>query len=546
MDIISVKLLGVPNVNLNNKQITFPYKKSEALFYYVCINKSVSRDEAINMFWADTGENTARKNLRDALYNIKNSINEQIFNSSKSVIEFSDKFKFDIDADNLTEQNALKFYEDDFLYNFYIKNCDNFENWINEKREYYKNIYLSSVQNKINELINISDFKSIEKYSNILIKNDPYDEKTYRYLMKIYALSENYNKAIKLYNDLSDIINKDLGVEPELKTKKMYYEIIELKNTINTDSNNNSFLNLKNKVEKLTNHYTLYHETYPSLSVEDSEAETIYDIESELKNIEKDLTNIDNLDTDYIKIKMEASYLAGRYYISVGEYEKGINNINISIKLAKKLDNFIYLLNSYKQMIYYTIQTNNNELMDEYIKKCLLLLDKRDIIEERGIILRLKGLYFINTKNYLEAEHCLTESLNIFDSLNKFSKKYGINISASYNYLGQMNMDLGNYEKAYDYFEKAINVCNDNSILKGLEIFYSNAGQTLFHLGKFEEAENYIDKSIEYYNKFKVMWGKDSAEYYKAQIEIKKGNLTEAQKYLKNSQEISKKLSKKI
>lgn len=545
MNVITVKFLGNPIVKFNNKIITFPYKKAEALFYYVCIKKKVSRDEATNMFWADSNEETARKNLRDAIYKIKTSINENIFFPSKSFIEFSDEFLIKADIDNINESNAVNVYEGDFLLNFSVKNCYEFENWMQEKRNHYSDIYINSIHNKINELVSISDYKSIEKYGNILIKNDPYNEKTYRHLMKIYALSEDYNKAIKLYYELSDILEKDLNVEPEIKTKKLFNEILELKNTIHSEQKNN-YDNIKSKVENLTDYYTLYHETYPSLTYEKIDAcssSNISDIELELKNIDKDLNNIDDLDTEFIKIKMEASYLAGRYYISVGEYENGIKNIQISIKLAQKLDNIIYLLNNFKQMIYYSIQIDNNEIMDDYIKKCMNVLDKRDIIEERGIILRLKGLHLIRTKNYKEAARVLNESINIFSRLNTLNKKYGVNISASYNYLGQMNKDLGNTEEAYNYFMKAINTCIENSVVKGLEIFYSNAGQVLYHMGRLEESENYINKSIEYFDKFNVIWGRDFVECYKALLELNKGNYSEAKIHSKKAYELAKKLN---
>lgn len=545
MNVISVKFLGTPIVKFNNSKITFPYKKSEALFYYVCINRKVSRDEAINVFWADSNEETARKNLRDALYKIKISINENIFTASKSVIEFSDDFTIKTDIDNIDESNAVNTYTGDFLLNFSIKNCYDFEDWMQEKREYYKEIYINSIHNRINELISISDYVSIEKYGNILIKNDPYNEKNYRYLMKIHALSENYNKAIRLYYNLSEILKNDLNVEPELKTRRIFREILELKNTINSDNKSN-YANLKSKVENLTDYYTIYHETYPSLSSEANDvfsSSSISDIESELKHIEKDLDTLDNLDTEYIKIKMEASYLAGRYYISIGEYEKGIKNIQISIKLAHKLDNLIYLLNNFKQMIYFAIQTDNSEIMHEYIEKCLIVLDKRDLIEERGIILRLKGLYLIKTEKYDEADYVLNESISIFSSLNKFSSKYSVNISACYNYLGQMNKDLGNYEDAYDYFMKAINICIENSVVKGLEIFYSNAGQVLYNMGNFKESEDLINKSIEYFDKFNVIWGRDFAEYYKALLEMKKENYGEAKIHSRKAYNLAKKLN---
>jgi len=546
MNIVSVKLLGNPVVEFNNIKISFPYKKAEALFYFVCINKRVSREEAINMLWADLNEETGRKNLRDAIYKIKTSLFDLIFTSSKSTIEFSDDVKVEIDTDNITASNAKDLYSGDFLLNFSVKNCFDFENWMLDIRNYYKDIYIKSIYDKVNELVVVGDYTTIAKYSAILTRNDPYNEKTCRYLMKIFALSEDYNMSIKLYHELSNVLKQDLEIEPEQKTKKMFNEILELKNTFNSEQNSSNYIDLKNKVETLTDYYTIYHETYPILSsetIKPSNFTEISDVESELSNIEKDLIILNDLDTEYIKIKMEASYLAGRYYISTGKYDQGIKNIHISIKLANKLDNIMYLLNNYKQMIFYAIQVDNNEMMNDYIVKSLSLLEKRDIIEERGIILRLKGLYCIKTENYKEAADALTESINIFSSLNIFNSKYSLNISASYNYLGQMNKDLGNYEEAYYYFIKAINICNENSVLKGMEIFYSNAGQALYYMGKYTEAENCINKSIEYFDKFNVIWGRDFAECYAALIEINKGCLKNAKIHSQKAYELAKKLN---
>jgi DNA-binding SARP family transcriptional activator len=545
MDIISVKMLGNPTVMCNSNKVTFPYKKAEALFYYVCVNKHVRREEAINILWADSDEKTGRKNLRDAIYKIKSITCDRIFSPSKTDIEFSDNVKIEIDLDNIDVSNARNLYSGDFLLNFLVKNCLDFENWMIEKKSHYKDIYIQSIFEKVNELVSIGDYVNIQKYSAILIQNDPYNEKTLRYLMKIFALSEDYNTSVKLYYDMCSVLKHDLGIEPEQKTKKMYKEILELKNTFLQDQTKNSFDELKIKVENLTGYYTMYHETYPVLASEFSKKVdfSVNDVEHELSNIEKDLKNIDNLDTEYIKIKMEESYLAGRYYISKGNYNKGIEKINISIKLADKLDNFIYLLSNYKQMIYYGIQVDNNEIMKEYIDKSMSLLEKRDIIEERGIILRLKGLYFIKTENYKEAASNLTESINIFSSLNMFNKKYSVNISACYNYLGQMNKDLGNFKEAFDFFMKAINICEENSVLKGFEIFYSNAGQALYHMGKYDEAKNHINLSLEYFEQFKSIWGRDFTECYAALIEIKNENLKEAQLHIKNAEEYANKLN---
>nr|WP_312580161.1 tetratricopeptide repeat protein [Sedimentibacter sp.] len=940
MENISVSLLGDPIVKLNKDEVYFPYKKAEGLFYYVCINKKVTREEAINIFWADNDETSARKNLRDAIYKIKKTLCENIFSSaSKSVIEFSSEINVEIDTDSITPSNILNKYSGDFLGNFMIKNCYDFENWVSEKKEDYKKIYTKAIAKKVNELVNIGDFKGIQRYSNILIENDPYNEKTYRYLMKIYALSGDYNKAIKLYYDLTDILKRELDIEPEINSKKMFKEILKLKDTsvieedskvyfygryneiytINNNINNfltssgtsmlitgeagigktslinkiilpldseknivlssicynaeedfflkpwhsifsmlgnfvksekvhlsssqeqiisylfpsfnkeisntkfdnveqidttryeiavdaiiqlleklserkniifvfddlqwmdkmsrlllsniishfqnkkvmligayrddfenalssfivplaskdlvmkiklyrfsfeetknivseflpknsiddslitdiyndtegnalfliellkvvkekgytrelsskatniiksrimdltkdekillnnislffdkvsidclkilvpfdelyifdiieslqekhliqeiitdrdifysfthqkireyiydaqsigkknilhekiglyfeecfkssgnkhlyanliyhfkkcgNVYKALKYKVENLTDYYTVYHETYPVFYSEPNafnESEDIFNVEQKLSEISKELNTLNETDTEFLKIKMEVSYLSGRYYISAGEYEMGLKNIDSSMRIAEKLENNVYLLNNYKQMIFYCIQVNDIPVMYKYINKSLKLLERNDNIVERGTILRLKGLYYIKTKKYDDAANLLNESLIIFSSLNQISNKYTLSISACYNYLGQMNKGLGKYNEAYDYFKQSIDLCEENFITKGLDIFYSNLGQVLYEMENYEEAERYINKSIALFKKHGSIWGRDIAECYAAMIELKKKNIKEANLHYEKASELARKLN---
>lgn len=938
---ISVQMLGEPIVKLNDKTVYFPYKKSEGLFYYVCINKHVSREDAIKIFWADNDETTARKNLRDAIYKIKKTLSDDVFSSeSKSIIEFNENIDIQIDTDNIRPSNILSMYRGHFLENFSVKNCYDYENWMLEKRNDFKNIYIKSVSKKVNELVNMGDFKSIQKYSGILIENDPYNEKTYRYLMKIYALSGDYNKAIKLYYSLTETLKNDLGIGPEINTKKMFKEILKLKDTaspvsvessfffgrynelfqinknlnefstsssismiitgeagigktslinkillsvdvsrnimlksncyhaeedfflkpwhniftalgeyvklekiylaqtqqqiisyvfpsFNKDLNMQSFdslqsmdstryelaseaiiqlfekitekkniilffddmqwmdkmsmlllssiLNhfknnkvilmgtyrndyenkmsqftvpliksdlieiitlqrfsyeetknivaeflpssaddskllgsiyndtegnalfliellkiikekgtytqelslkaaniiksrimdltteekallssislffdkvgidclkfllsydelkifdiieslqeknliqelitdkdifysfthqkireyiynnqsegkkislhekigqyfedcikssgnkhlyanliyhfeksgnklkaLKYKIENLTDYYTIYHETYPIYSEQSSnylESEDLFNVEEKLLEILKEIEALKVNDTEYLKLNMEVSYLSGRYYISSGEYEKGLENIDKSIRLAEKLENSGFLLNNYKQMIFYSIQVNDIPIMYKYVSKSLNILEKNDNIEERGTILRLKGLYYIKIKKYDAAVELLNESINIFTNLNRISDKYSLSISAGYAYLGQIQKDLGDYNLAYESYKKSIDLCKDTTIVKGLETFYSNIGQVLYEMQRYDEAEYYISNSIELFKKYKTIWGRDLAECYAALIEINKKNFKEAAEHYDIACSLAKKLS---
>ena len=59
-----VTLLGIPGVFNNGRIVHFPYRKAEGIFYYLCVEKKVNRDELISVFWGSSDESSGRKNLR--------------------------------------------------------------------------------------------------------------------------------------------------------------------------------------------------------------------------------------------------------------------------------------------------------------------------------------------------------------------------------------------------------------------------------------------------------------------------------------------------
>ena len=71
MDAITVRLCGNPEVKRGMEKLSFPYKKAEGFFYYLCVKKSVTREEVISLLWGDEGESAGKKKLRDAIYQVR-------------------------------------------------------------------------------------------------------------------------------------------------------------------------------------------------------------------------------------------------------------------------------------------------------------------------------------------------------------------------------------------------------------------------------------------------------------------------------------------
>lgn len=65
---LNAKLFGTPAVSVDGREITLPYKKADALLYYLILKRKTTRSELIGLLYEDTDSATALKNLRHAIY----------------------------------------------------------------------------------------------------------------------------------------------------------------------------------------------------------------------------------------------------------------------------------------------------------------------------------------------------------------------------------------------------------------------------------------------------------------------------------------------
>lgn len=228
MEQMTVRLLRSPTVEWKGQEIRFPYKKAAGLFYYLCVKKSVTREEVIHLLWADGGEAAGRKSLREALYQIKKKVGEDfLLLSGQSGIRLNPDFPCFVDVDDL--EGILDHYEGGFLDHFYVKNCYEFEEWAQETREYYRTRYMEEVRRLLDLAAAAGDEARMESYTSALLRQDPYNEELYCHVMGIFAEQGKYNMAIKLYYDLRKRLREELNQEPGEEVQEQMQQVIRVK-----------------------------------------------------------------------------------------------------------------------------------------------------------------------------------------------------------------------------------------------------------------------------------------------------------------------------
>ncbi|RKD32934.1 AAA family ATPase [Thermohalobacter berrensis] len=945
---IYVKIFNTPMVQKNGEKVSFPLRKAEALFYYLVVNKQATRDELVNLLWGNLGDKSGRKNLRNTMYRVRKAFDlDVIISPQQQIVTLNPDIKINSDLETFLNDNEdnLKAYTGEFLQGFAVKNAKKFEEWMLSTREYYKQLYINKVYKNIEFDLKDKKYDSIEKWVKTLINLDEFDEKAYRILMKIYAEKEAYNKAIEVYNRLFEILKTELGVEPDVKTKELFREILEMKsfsfdknkdrpksffygrekelnllrknylnfinskesksvvimgeagigktalkdkfieqiksnniyiletncyqvekdyflrpwnlifsklleiiksenidildswknvvsylfpgfleketgtdpirkidtlkfgvieetiinilkkvstkkkilfiiedlqwidkmslslltsillhiknnnvmfigtlrngyekeidkflalmgkyniiekiylerfskketkeiinktlpkhmiskelqNMIYSETEGNTFflveflktlkekgtinvmsskmkdilktrfldisengrklidvisiffdeapldilketsekdeleildimdelkskyiikeivnldkisfkfthqklrdfiyeeqslarrkvlhnkiglilentlkgnksdvsiypkliyhfqkagnllLALKYSIKNISIYLNFSHELFPELDINLGEKNKYLNIDKEeslsyLKDIEKLLQKVkqkDGITKEVKKLEIVFFHMMGRYLIKEGEYEKGIGYIQKVIKKSEDINEYKYILKGYRQMIYYCIQTYNIQLMDKYLKLGLDLAKRQNFKKDIGILLRLKGLNKIMKGEYQEAEELLKESIRIFNMLDKGTSRYLVYIAAAYNYIGDIRRNRMEFSNSLNYFNKAISICENKNILRGLSIFNTRAGQAAFDMGDYKRSREYLRKALNVYNKIDLVWGKAIAQGYMAMIYVKEAKYVDALDYLKKAEENSQKL----
>ena len=67
---LDAKLFGIPKVTADGRTLSLPYKKADALLYYLVLKRRAARSELIGLLWPDSSSQSALKNLRHAIYSI--------------------------------------------------------------------------------------------------------------------------------------------------------------------------------------------------------------------------------------------------------------------------------------------------------------------------------------------------------------------------------------------------------------------------------------------------------------------------------------------
>jgi len=230
---MKVKLLGSGSVTDDSVEILLSFKKAYALLFYLLIEKTATREYIVNLLWGELTDDSAKKNLRNAVYVIRKTFNDQVILSPKrdilninlDVFESIDVYEIDkLSAEDMLRVNDLL-----FLNGFHLKDAPYFDEWLSSQRYHFT----EKIVKRIKQLIEVSlDKKSpdvAETLCRKLLIFDEYDESAYRLLFRALEMQGKFSAVANAYGELCELLNEELMLKPDDSTKIVFEEIMMVK-----------------------------------------------------------------------------------------------------------------------------------------------------------------------------------------------------------------------------------------------------------------------------------------------------------------------------
>jgi DNA-binding SARP family transcriptional activator len=248
---IRVRLLGGFEVWHEDRQVAgFESQKSRALLAYLLCHRgrTFSRDHLAGLLWPERSPEAARHALRQAVYNLRSTLpvpeadgppllTQQMelgihpeaglwvdVEAFEEAVRKSKEKGGASDPHLLT--TAAQLYRGDLLAGFFVKDGPAFEEWLVTEQERLRESALEALWTLVESYRRRGEYRFALHYARRLVAIEPLSEEAHRELMRLCVLTGRRARALAQFEELENLLQAELGVEPLEETRALYESIL--------------------------------------------------------------------------------------------------------------------------------------------------------------------------------------------------------------------------------------------------------------------------------------------------------------------------------
>jgi DNA-binding SARP family transcriptional activator/type II secretory pathway predicted ATPase ExeA len=216
--------------------LAIPRKKAQMLLAYLAMHPKQThlRDKLATLLLDDAPAEQARLSLRQTLFAIRHALpSDPVLLEGDSVAFAAEAVNVDVSEFELASRSddpeklerAAALYQGDLLEGI-SPGPTQFEEWLRAERERLHELALEALAKLLAHRIKLGATEPAIETALRLLSLDPLQEVTHRALMSLHACQGRRAAALRQYQLCVDILQRELGVEPEEATKQVYRELL--------------------------------------------------------------------------------------------------------------------------------------------------------------------------------------------------------------------------------------------------------------------------------------------------------------------------------
>ncbi len=253
MSRLEIRLLGGFDVRYGGEPVTgFESQKVRALFAYLTVlrDRGHSRDDLMGLLWADADGDSARRSLRQSLYNLRAAFQKvgaaSPISTTRQSVRMTPEVEYwlDLEAFERTRSRgimargadrihhlagAVELFRGDLLKGFAVRDAPEFENWMAGEQEKYREAAGDSLRTLVDYCLEHHEYSSGIRYARRLIDIEPLSEPAHASLIRLYSLAGKRGEAIQQFDLCRQLLDAELGVAPSEDTVSLYRLILAQK-----------------------------------------------------------------------------------------------------------------------------------------------------------------------------------------------------------------------------------------------------------------------------------------------------------------------------
>jgi DNA-binding SARP family transcriptional activator len=237
VDRLSLTLFGGFQARLGAEPaLTFPTRKAQALLAYLALppGRSHPREKLATLLWGGMREPQARKGLRQALFTLRKVTRSAaiVLDAATVTLDLTavaiDVNEFErcvADGTPAALERAAALYRGELLEGIAAQEAP-FEEWLLAERERLRELALEALAKLLAHQRDAASTGAAAQTAVRLLGIDPLQESVHRVLMRLYLDSGRRPAALRQYQLCVSALQRELGVEPEAETKRLYHDIL--------------------------------------------------------------------------------------------------------------------------------------------------------------------------------------------------------------------------------------------------------------------------------------------------------------------------------